>query len=330
MKRVIIAASIIAFFTLVISCARDVSEDISTAHDRVLASWVRANYGKDKAPTDSGVYILNFEPGTGVQVRDCAYVFVHYVSKDLSGNVISTNREDISRQLGTYSPTDYYGSDIWFVGVESIATGLEQVLRTMKVGGNATIAVPAALATANYTGYNAFSGSAVGNTVYEVEVDTVIDDIFEYQDESLKEYSRKYYGGMDTTMNAFYFKHLSATAGCDSIQDEATVKVRYVGKRLDGTVFDTNIEDTAKFYRIYSDSKDYTALDIKYYRDLSTFLEESTMVKGFTYAISRMKYGDAAATFFRSEYGYSAAGQGSSIPEYCPLFFYIYIEPQAN
>ncbi len=330
MKRVIIAASIIAFFTLIISCARDVSEDISQAYDRVLASWVKTNYGKDVAPTDSGVYILNFNPGKGVQVRDCAYVFVHYVTKDLSGNIISTNREDVSRQLGIYSPKDYYGSDIWFVGAESIATGLEQVLRTMKVGGTATIAVPARLTTVAYSGYNAFSKASVGNTVYEVEVDTLVDDIFEYQDECMKEYSRKYYGGMDTTMAAFYYKHLSETAGCDSIQDETTIKVRYVGKRLDGTVFDTNIEDTAKFYRIYSDSNDYDALEIKYYKDLSTFIEEAQMVKGFTYALSRMKYGDAAATFFRSEYGYSSTGQGSAIPEYCPLFFYIYIEPRDN
>ena len=327
MKKVSLTASIIAVLAIIISCARDVADTTDDAYKRVLDAWIRVNYGTEMSPTDSGVYVLSYTPGTGDAVRDCVYVNVHYTCTDLNGTVLSTNCEDLSKQVGTYSVTSYYGPDTWFVGSESIATGLEQILRTMRAGGKAKIALPYFLANAPYSGYNAFSVNRTNNLIYEFEVEDVIDDIFAMQDDSLRNFSNRYYDGMDTTAVGFYFKNISHTPDCDTISDQNTIKVWYVGKRLDGSVFDTNIRDTAKFYRIYRNNASYDPLEITYYSDLSEFLENSSMVTGFTYALSKMKYGDTAITFFRSDYGYSAAGSGAIIPEYCPLFFMIYIEP---
>ena len=328
MKRVTAAAFILALTAIAISCARDVADN-SSAYERALAAWIRTNYGTSIAPNDSGVYVLSYEPGTGMPVRDSQYVFVHYTCTDLLGNVISTNREDVARQLGTYSLTDYYGSDIWCVGVESVAPGLEQILLTMKVGGKAKIAVPSDQTVVKYSGYNAFNITGM-NVIYDFEVDSVVEDIFDHQDRQLKDFSVRHANGTDTLMEGFYYRLLSSRADCDSLQDETTIHVRYVGKRLDGTVFDTNIQDTAKKYRIYNPSNGYEAMDVTYYKDASSFLENSKTVKGFTYAIMRMKYGDTSEAFFRSDFGYSSTGVGNSIPEYCPLYFWIYIEPRDN
>lgn len=327
MKRVVIAAVAIVMTVLAISCAR-MTADTSSPYDRILASWVKVNYGADVAPNDSGVYILDYYKGDGKAIGDSSYVCVHYIRKDLEGNIQSTNYIDLCKQLGTFSQADYYGSDIWRMGRKSIVPGLEQVLATMRSGGRVTVAMPPARAVAANPGYSAFPTTAGDNVIYEVEIDDVIDDIYAVQEEQLKEFSRKYYGGMDTTAKGFYYKLVSETAGCDSISDEASVNVWYIGRRLDGSVFDTNIEDTAKKYRIYNPSGSYEAMSVTYYSDLASFISNSSTVQGFTRALSMMKYGDRAETFFNSNYGYGDGGSKTAIAEYSPLFFSLYIEPR--
>lgn len=329
MKRVTAAAFIIALTTIAISCARDVA-DSTSSYQRVLDAWIRTNYGTALSPNDSGVYVLSYEQGTGKQVKDTQYVFVHYTCTDLEGNIISSNREEVNRQLGTYGVTDYYGSDIWCVGVESVAQGLEQVLLTMREGGKAKIAVPANQNILTYTGYNAFNYGTGTTVIYDFVVDSVVEDIFEYQNDQLRDYSIRHANGIDTAMEGLYYRLLSETPDCDSISDETTIKIRYIGRRLDGTVFDTNIQDTAKYYRIYSPNNDYAALEMTYYKDESNFLENATTVEGFSYAVMQMKYGDTSEVFFRSDFGYASTGSGNAIPEYCPLYFWIYVEPKDN
>ncbi|MBQ7574994.1 MAG: FKBP-type peptidyl-prolyl cis-trans isomerase [Bacteroidales bacterium] len=327
MKRVVIAAVAIVLTVLAVSCAR-ITTDTSSPYERMLASWVKVNYGADIAPNDSGVYILDYYKGDGKAIGDSSYVCAHYIRKDLEGNVLSTNYIDLSKQLGTFSEADYYGSDIWRMGCNSIVPGLEHVLKTMKVGGRVTVAMPPAKATVASAGYNAFPTVANDNVIYEVEIDDVIDDIYAVQEEQLKEFSRKYYGGMDTIAEGFYYKLVSETAGCDSIADEASINVWYIGRRLDGSVFDTNIEDTAKKYRIYSPSGSYDAMSVTFYADLASFITNSSNIQGFTRALSMMKYGDRAETFFNSNYGYGDGGNKAAIGEYAPLFFSLYIEPR--
>ena len=328
MKRLLFSASLaLTVLILAAACAKTTSDSSTAAYDKVLKAWVRVNYG-DVAPTDSGVYVLHFLQGNGKAVGDSSYVCAHYVRKDLSGNIKSTNYIDLCKQLGTFSEAEYYGSDIWRMGCTSIVPGLEQILATMRVGGKATVAIPVSQSKITNAGYNAFSSSESDNVIYEVEIDDVIDDIYEVQERQLKEFSAKYYGAMDTIAEGFYFKRISETPDCDSIADEASIKVWYIGRRLDGTVFDTNIQDTAKRYRIYSTSGSYEPMEVTYYADLASFISNSSNIQGFTRALSMMKYGDKADTFFNSNYGYGDSGSSTKIGEYSPLFFSLYIEPK--
>ncbi|MBO4571003.1 MAG: FKBP-type peptidyl-prolyl cis-trans isomerase [Bacteroidales bacterium] len=328
MKRLLTAAALLLLILAAGSCAKTTADSSNSAYDKVLASWVRVNYGKDVMPNDSGVYVLNFLQGSGKAVGDSSYVCAHYVRRDLSGNIKSTNYIDLCKQLGTFSEADYYGSDIWRVGFQSLPTGLEPIIRTMRVGGKATVAIPLAQSLVTNSGYNAFPSSETDNVIYEVEIDDVIDDIYEVQERQLKEFSAKYYGAMDTIAEGFYYKLVSETPGCDSIADESSVNVWYIGRRLDGTVFDTNIKDTAKKYRIYDASGSYEAMSVTYYTDLASFISNSSNIQGFTRALALMKYGDRAETFFNSNYGYGEGGSSTRIAEYAPLFFSIYIEPK--
>jgi len=96
---------------------------------------------------------------------------------------------------------------------------------------------------------------------------------------------------------------------------------------MNGQVFDTNIEDTAKFYRIWSGDKTYSAMDISYYKsDESKFASDNSVVTGFGNAILKMNKGEKAVTLFNSDLGYGADGKNPAIPEYSPLVFWLYIE----
>ena len=103
--------------------------------------------------------------------------------------------------------------------------------------------------------------------------------------------------------------------------------MRYIGRLLDGWVFDTNIADTAKKYGIYDTENDYKALDFKHSNDIETMEQDNSMVRGFCMALKDMSYGDKAFTMFGSKYGYDYTGK-DPIGPYQPLIFWLYIEPK--
>lgn len=141
----------------------------------------------------------------------------------------------------------------------------------------------------------------------------------------MKAYANTHYPGLDTLAAGIYFKTLH-DAGADTISS-GTVKVHYVGRLLDGWVFDTNIADTARKYDIYVKSKEYTPLEVNISEDLDMMAEDNSLVKGFCRALQEMDFGDKAFTMFNSEMGYQSSGSGEIGP-YQPLIFWLYIEPE--
>ncbi|MDD4491555.1 MAG: FKBP-type peptidyl-prolyl cis-trans isomerase, partial [Bacteroidales bacterium] len=97
------------------------------------------------------------------------------------------------------------------------------------------------------------------------------------------------------------------------------LQYNYVGKLLDGFVFDTNIEDTARKYNIYDATKKYAPLDLTAHIETET--GDGKVIRGMARSILKMKYGEKAITFFSSDYGYGSTEQSFGV--YQPLFFYI-------
>ena len=144
------------------------------------------------------------------------------------------------------------------------------------------------------------------------------------QQDTMKAYANTHYPGLDTLKSNFYFKKLHDGGRTDTLTNES-IKVRYVGRLLDGWVFDTNIADTAKKYGIYDVTNEYAALDVMYAEELDRMVEDNSLVKGFCMALMEMNYGDKAFTMFYSEYGYSSSGS-DQIGPYQPLIFWLYVE----
>lgn len=325
--KLIVFACVLSTFC---SCARDVIEKEEDVQKRILDAWVKVNYGAKAQLADYGAYILEKEDGTGSHIYDSSYVFVDYSVKSLDGTYITTNIMEISKQLGTYSSSNYYGNDIWQIGAGAIYPGLEEVLKKMKSGGKVTVVLPpAATEITNGLYTKIFTvGGENDNLIYEISVNDIKDNIYTYQKDLLKEYSRKHYNGVDSLIEGLYLIKTEVAALSDTIPNETSIKVRYTGRTLDGRVFDTNIKDTAKKYRFYDSTKEYTAMEQTFRTNLDEYIKENSVVSGFAKAITQMRYGEKAVVFFWSKLGYKEGGSNNAIPGYSPLLFELYIEPK--
>lgn len=333
MTRKITSLFIIAVCLLVaVSCAKEKDESSDSIQKRILEAYVNNNF-PNAQQTSSGLVILSKTEGTGdTPVVNNIGVYLSYSIKTLGGEYQSSNIESVAKQLGSYSKSTYYGPKLYEIGYGTTIKGVEEAITGMKKGGKIVAIIPPWLSSYSTNAYYGSSASGRENTsnlIYEIEVKDVIKDIIKYQIDSLKSYSQKFYAGMDSTSYGFYFKKLKDMEA-DTIAAGKSADVWYVGRLLDGYVFDTNIADTAKKYGIYDSSKSYSALSVTYAENVAKIKENNSIVYGFAKALKSMSYGDIASTFFYSALGYGTSSQ-KNIGSYQPLSFYIKVEqPSTN
>ncbi len=317
--------------SLAVSCAVEPKEDSDTAYDHIMTAWIRVNHPGVKPYGTYGAYILEMDKGDGGAIGDSAYIRVHYTKRSLDGTITDTNVEELAEQLGLNGNTACYDGNVWRMTQGYLPDALEEVLRTMRGGGNAAIALPMSASSHLSVMYDAFSTTSESNNyVYEIAVDTVITDIIDYQDQVMRAFFREHFDSESTIADHHFFKKIEEkTEPADTIPEGNTVRVRYIGRLLNGQVFDTNIEDTAKFYRIWSNKSTYDAMSIAFYKNSEDqFDNNNSVIKGFGQSILKMNYGEKVVTVFNSDLAYGAEGSNPAIPEYSPLFFWLYVEPK--
>ena len=347
---------------LLFSCAKEREESNASVQKRILEAYLEVNYpNKNYTITKSGLVILSHEEGTGDSPEELGAAYMKYSSKTLAGDYQSTMFEDVARRLGTYDASVYYGPQLSSLGYGDITEGLNEAMKMMNKGSKMTVIIPPALSV--YDGENKGSGfgystekseSSSVNAIYELEMFDVVTNLQKYQLDSLQAFRDKYYPGLDSTANMFYYKKLSGTS-TDTIAANETAKVWYIGRLLDGYIFDTNIKDTAVKYDIFSSSKTYEALEVTYksaYTGMASSVgtmnvsgnsdsssddddddEGGSYVPGFAKALKAMTYGDHAITFFGSGWGYGSASSmtnGAGVPNFSMLFFEIFVEESAE
>jgi FKBP-type peptidyl-prolyl cis-trans isomerase FklB len=82
--------------------------------------------------------------------------------------------------------------------------------------------------------------------------------------------------------------------------------VNYTGYFLDGSVFDTSIEQTARDNNMFNASREYEPYPIK--------LAYTQVITGWHYALAQMKEGEKATALIPSSYAYGPYGQGTIGP----------------
>ena len=314
---------IAAFMALALfSCAEDKSDSDRSIQDRILEAYVNTADFKAKYPNaefwESGIVMLEYTQGTGDVLDSREAGYVEYTTQSLSGEYLNTTDEKLADTLGLFAHTNYYGPVLFEMGYKTTFIGIEEVLEGMKVGGKAKFILPPWLTVTD----NEPEWGNKYSTIYSVELTDVITNILEWEEDTMIAYANIHYPGLDTLSSNFYYKKLNDIAK-DTIK-EGSVNVYYVGRLLDGWVFDTNIADTAKKYGIYDASNSYEPLEVTYNKDLDAMIKDNSLVTGFCMAVQEMGYGEKAFTMFGSKYGYDYEGK-SPIGPYQPLSFWLHI-----
>lgn len=314
--------AILSIGTMLTSCGKDVEESTIDAHKRYLKSFVQENY-PSATLTDSGIYLLDSIPGTGEKPQDESYVLVDYTVTYLDGYYMDYTSEEIAKQLGTFSYAKFYGPRIW--NLENQESGIKEIVSHLREGGTIKAILPPWLLGEETE--NTTSTGDGASRIYTIKLHDVIEDVIAYQDSIMRDVANNNFIMLDTTSAGFYFRKTKVNPQPkDTVANEESVKIRYIGKYLDGKVFDTNIADTAKKYGIYSECS-YDYLIFKHFEREDDAIGQNSLVEGFSKALWRMHYSEKAITFFNSEYGYGENGSGN-IPGYTPLMFEIWYEEE--
>ena len=352
MKKIHRLIPYIIVVVAIAACAKASTESANEANKRYLDAWISINYPeltpqwKGQHDPD-GLYIFDSETqeGTGAEVTNNGYAIVSYTTTDLEGNFTAYTDAETAQQMGTYDSTYYYGPQVWLTIDGTIPAGVQDAIVGMKAGGSKKIIVPSWLMT--YSTYSTAkeylnTSSSYSNTVYDFKVEDFTEDINKWQIEKIKERINEAYGGIDSfnqdirlDTTGFYFKSLAQqNAEPVAFESDTTIYINYTGRLLNGLMFDTNVERTAKDNGLYSEDKTYGPVKIQWGESFSDItMDGSSVISGFAMALWNLNdLGDGGKMdkgigIFYSPLGYSTSGSGSSIPAYAPLIFEIEIVP---
>jgi len=329
---------IIAFISILLlcSCARSVQSGVNDASKRYFDAWLQKNYpnlvGQQHFP---GFYVIEETEGTGASLllyELIPYVRADYRIIDLDGNISYSSYEQDAYKLRTHTDVAYYGPTIFDRTDDALFAGIEYSIREMKVGGKRTIIVPGWLATNDrYETEDEYIKNVSGSdAIYTIDIKDGITDITQWEQDSVSRYvSSKYPYSVSDTAG---FHKVTLKEPVMKFENDTTIYINYIGRRLDGKVFDTNIADTAKFYGLWSSSGTYEPTLINWkkedYTEITMTSSESSVITGFALLLSKMGDKEKAKGIFTSAYGYSYSGSGDYIPAYCPLEFEVEIVEQ--
>ncbi len=288
----------------------------------------------------SCIYIISYmTSGAAKWSADKAWVLAEVTIKSLNGTVISTDNKEWAQQLGTYKVSSYYGGKFSAVGEGASYAGFDAILDGMEIGATRVAIVPAwLLTTSRYSSEKEYidNCSASSSLIYIVHLIAQVTDPTEWEKQQVAAYVSAHYPGATATLmpgseegaeadGTFWFiSDVSAFNEDDKRSDtEMDLSLNYTGMRLDGTVFDTSVRETAIYNDIYDSARTYQPLALTFSSTWSDIkIDNSTSyVDGFKAGVSLMWWkGQKATVIFTSGHGYGTSSK-DAIPAYCPLLF---------
>ena len=335
-KTIKICGAVTALALVAAACAKEASVSKNGDNKLFLDAWMSVHY-PDVQPSGLGVYITEDQPGTGREITDeDTYLFVRYTYSDLDGTISGTTEEKVAQQLGSYSKGTYYGPTVIINNKYITQNGVLDMIKGMRIGGTRKAVIPGWLNTTlsngeDYTtGEEYLENKSGSDAIYTITLTDATSDITKWEIDSLERYTARVMDNVDSTFYGYYYQQLKAPSDTTTLPRDTTFYINYTGRLLSGQVFDTTVEDTAKFYGIYSSSKTYAPMAVKLnetYTEItlgeSSSDDGSTTINGFSYCLSRMKAYEKGVCAFYSTLGYGYSGNGSAIPAYSPLSFEI-------
>ena len=342
MKRIYNPILYIVTAMAVLGCAKEAKVGPNDANKRFLDAWLEINHPGIE-PTGLGIYVLEESKGTGAEVKKDGYAIVDFLATDLDGNIGSYTDKQTAKQLGKYDTTYYYGPKVWTTAETTIQAGTAEMILGMKEGGRKKAIIPSWLMT--YKVYDSAedyinppkdkkddesSSTGYDNTIYDITVREFVEDIYAWEVGKIGEYfdSDPSLGlsVADSIQYGFYYRQLTAPTDTTAFDKDTTIYINYTGRLLNGLVFDTTDERTAKNNGLYSASRTYEPVSVTWGEEYSDIqLSGSSIISGFALTLWQMRAFEKGVGIFYSPLGYSYSGSGSSIPGYAPLIFEIEI-----
>ena len=327
---------------LLAACAQETTISTGEKAREYISQWIDKYYPGLEGD-QWGVYILEDTPGTGeLWDKDLAYSYVTSTVRTIDGKVSTNSDETMAKQLGVYALGNYYGPLYRATGPGSGYAGVEPMMTGMRVGGIRTALIPSWMVTTDRYNtpqeyINACNSSV--HLIYTVKLEGQCADVLQMEKDSLRAYVTRHYGAAqksttfmdDMKDSLFYFvSDTTAFNAEDQRAVDATLKLNYTGRLLNGQVFDTTVKQDALDAGIYSASKTYEPVEVTLASSYSkiTMGSTSSLISGFQAGLYKMHWvGQKATVLFVSDLGYSSTGStdsaGSSylIPPYSPLLF---------
>lgn len=309
-------------------CAKDTKINKNIQNRNYVNAWIK-NFHKDAIQSGNGIYILENHEGNGKKYNGERYVYISYTIKDLTGEILYSTEENIARKIGVYTPAYCYGPKINEVDKSEISAGVEDILKVMKIGGEVTALIPAWLNV--YERYDKKDDyfeknneKNIDNLIYTIQLKDFTNDIKKWETDSLKRFVGN--TSAENKAEGFYFVNKEPNKSKMNLHKDTTINVYYICRWLNGNVFTTNVEDTAKVYGIYSEKSLYSPLKVSMNSDESQITSSGKIIflEGFKKTLWEMENSTCAR-------GISASfinGDGNriySVPKFCPLIFDIRI-----
>ncbi len=144
----------------------------------------------------------------------------------------------------------------------------------------------------------------------QAEQQKLTDSLQALEMQTLIEYVRAN-GFSDIPTNGVYYKQIQKGNGFKPANGD-NARVHYVGRFLDGKVFDTSVESVAKESGNYTAQRDYSPLEFT--------LGKRQMIQGFEAAVAEMSVGEKGIVVIPSSLAYGARARGE-IPAFSTLIF---------
>lgn len=334
-----------------ISCAKTVAPGPNDANKRFFDAWMTINHpGAERI--GRGTYILEDTPGTGTEVKKDGYVLMDYTVTDLDGKITSYTSKVVSKQLGDYDTTKYYGPRFLTTFEESIQAGLMDAIDGMKSGGRRKVVIPGwMMSYSNKATEQDYLNEESSNSdcIYDITIKDFAESANDWQNDSIVRFFKNNQVKVfdrpasevfvkngtpmtmaDTVQAGFWYKKVAMKAGADTsaFKSDTTIYINYTGKLLNGLVFDTNIKKVALDNGLYSSSRTYEPVQINWgekAEDITMGNDKNEIIDGFGLTLWQMREFEKGVGVFYSLLGYSYSGSGSAIPAFASLIFEIEI-----
>lgn len=347
MRKLVENIALFLTAAVAVSCAKTVNVTEFESTRQVFESFIHMHYPEvEDHQVGNGIYILEDEAGTGAQVDSGSFIRYNFIIRNLmTGEILSYNKGEVAKQKNEYDASNYYGPQYTMYSKTTTPTIYETIngggaFKRMKIGGVRTAIVPCWIhnsTTIKNSAEDYLKGQATGtNAMITIELIDTVKNITRFQIDTMETYVRNHYHEVPDTSKSygFYFmrdKLREQQRGVTvdesaKFPSDTTIYIEYIGRLLNGKVFDTNITDTAIKYGIAKKGAKLNPVAVTWATDsLSLKMSGNSVIKGFSYMLWKMHPYESADAVFTSDWGYGASGSGQKIPPYSPLLFQVNI-----